>query len=361
MELIDRIRASLLAHRAGEGLGMPYETMKREKILASTGGRGVTEMDLPVQRTLKDTKDLPRGAETDDWTLTRACAESLIARGGHDLEHQARAHVQAVDTFPFGFGYTTLVGLRQVRGFFSGASWGRSPEAPAPCPRKKGKSGAPGVQGRGRGNAVGMKIAPHALWHALRQERFEPEPLLSQVMELGRMTHSDIRASIAGYALAVTVAKCLREPIVTRHDATSFVRFLIAQVKIAEDRYRFVLDDPDTVSGRLARFDRCLGSADNLREGIGCGFDSMESIPFSIGVFLRQFDHPERALTEAVNAGGDTDTNGAMTGSMVGVNAAGIYDTTLAALLPSRWTEALPDKGKGAIDLGTRLYQAACV
>ena len=59
-------------------------------------------------------------------------------------------------------------------------------------------------------------------------------------------------------------------------------------------------------------------------------------MPFVIGTFLRHMDDFAGGITEAVNAGGDTDTNAAIVGSLIGarVGMDGI---------PSEWANFRPE------------------
>lgn len=339
-----RVYRSLLGVTIGDALGMPYETLALRRILQITGDRPVLDMADAIQTRLADTAHLKAGMTTDDTQLTLAVAESLIRCHGFDLEDQARAHLEAYEASTFGWGGTTMEAMESLLA-------GRHPSIPMPpIPTK------PGGRPKGRGNGVAMKIAPVAIWHALTQGRFSTEPLLTDTLALGRMTHPDIRASIAAYAIAVIVAKNIVGDF-NGAGPNEILDFVRAEVRVAEARCQFLPggNDPDTVSGRLEAMRTLMDDYATLVREVKPGFDALESIPFSIGIYLRRLDNIEAAISEAATAGGDTDTNASMVGAMSGSH----YDRERSLLIPGRWTAQLADHGAAAQDCAERLVKAA--
>ncbi|MBS3765782.1 ADP-ribosylglycohydrolase family protein, partial [Candidatus Bipolaricaulota bacterium] len=82
-----------------------------------------------------------------------------------------------------------------------------------------------------------------------------------------------------------------------------------------------------------------------LYEMVGTGVDTVEAIPASLAIFKASEGDPIMAVKYAANAGGDTDTIGAIAGAIVG-SYAGI--------------EAFPgsylDRIEGVNDLGIKKY-----
>jgi ADP-ribosylglycohydrolase len=80
---------------------------------------------------------------------------------------------------------------------------------------------------------------------------------------------------------------------------------------------------------------------------VGNSVLSWESVPYAIGVFLRNLDDPQAAIREAVNGGGDTDSIASIVGSLMGL---------LHGLdaLPADWKEG--KNAQCAITLGYRFY-----
>jgi ADP-ribosylglycohydrolase len=337
------VRNCLLGLAVGDALGMPWETLKHEEILTMNSGHSVTEMSDAVQQQLTDTAGFKRGMTTDDTQLSVAVAESLIDCHGFDLKDQARRHLAAYEGPACGWGGTTRIAMESLKA-------GRDPNVPMPPIEV-----APGRKPKGRGNGIAMKIAPLALWHALAQGRFETEPLLTDTLALGRLTHPDLRASTAAYAIAVVVARNFLKPW-DGTDPKSCLDFVIEQARLAEARYRSIQDDVDSVSARLEIVKRAFADLDALLREVRPGCDALESVPFSIGVFLRHPNDIEAALSEAATAGGDTDTNAAMVGAMCGAN---LDETRGGQPIPERWINDLADQGRGLTDLAARLTAAA--
>ena len=341
--LNERVRNCLLGVAIGDALGMPWETMEYQEILARNGARPVGDMADAAQTRLTDTAGFKRGMTTDDTQLTMAVAQSLIRSGGFNLEDQAREHLAAYEGPACGWGGTTRLALESLKA-------GRHPSVPMPP-----ITVAPGHNPKGRGNGVAMKIAPLALWHALRQTWFECDPLLTETMALGQMTHSDIRASVAAYAVAAVIM----ENLLFHHHGTrpeEYLDKIDAAVRVAERRWNSVQDDEDRVSKRLQIVRRTFRDLDSLRAQVRPSCDALESVPFSIGIFLRHPNDLEAALSEAATAGGDADTNAAMVGAMCGANLVEAYGSRP---IPRRWTLDLADQGRGMTDLAARLTAAA--
>lgn len=353
MNIHERVRASIMAHRIGDALGMPVETMTAEEILKLGGGKPLTEMIDGVQRKLTDTANLKKGSTTDDTQLGDAVMRSLIRCGGFNLEDMVREHLYEYDRSVFGWGGTTRQAMESFKA-------GRHPTAPIRWAEVK-----PGKRPKGRGNGPIMKIHGLALWHALRQGRFETEPLLTDTIALGRMTHPDVRASIAAYAVAVVIAKVLHEPIpgdAGRDARADFLQSVIRQVQIAEERYRLLAggieENSDVVSVRLKHLYATYESS-IFHEVNPPGFDALDSVAFTIGLFLRHWNSVEEGLIEAVNAGGDTDTHAAIAGAMIGANGEGWADDAVTkVIIPDRWRFVMPDAGAEGLKLADSLYAA---
>jgi len=346
MTKLERTRLAVLAHRTGDALGMPVETMTPKQILDMNGGRELSEMIDAVQRKLNDTRELRRGQTTDDTQLGDAVIRSLIRCRGFNITDQAREHLEEYERSVFGWGGTTRLAMESLKA-------GRHPILPmTPAAPKRGK------RPKGRGNGPIMKIHGLALWHALRQDRFETEPLLTDTLALGRLTHWDIRASIAAYAVAVVIAKAMHEPDALN---SGLLREAMEEVSLAESRCRFMLgEEADTVSGRLETLKRTCFSDSEFFKMNPSGFDALDTCAFTIGVFMRNRRSIRDGLIEAVNAGGDTDSHAAIAGAMIGAGGASVEkDVSAETLVPERWRNALPQFGTDGLALAERLYDAA--
>jgi ADP-ribosyl-[dinitrogen reductase] hydrolase len=321
----DRFRASFLGIAVGDAMGMPVEMMTAEEIARATDGKGVTGFIDPLQTKIKGTRSLPPGTTTDDTQLTLAVARSLIECRRFDMTDQARKLVQAWADTKFGWGRATKGAAEEIgQWFLSDGQKGRHPEAPAP---------APSTDGEGCGNGVAMKVAPLALRHAAVHGSDKDEPLLSEVMELGLMTHGDPRASIAAAALAKAYVLCASGAAATLA-GVGIIDRVTDTALILESRYRFYRANEDTFSSALLWAKKCLGSAAVLRNQVGTACFALESVAFAIGTFCRHPADFRAGVLEAVNAGGDADTTASMVGGLIGANLG-------LACVPKEWSDGL--------------------
>jgi ADP-ribosylglycohydrolase len=319
-KLVDKFRGCLLGVAVGDALGMPVEIMRPEEILAVTGGQGVTGYLAPQQDKFERTRDkilgtrkLPPGGVTDDTMLSFAVARSLIGQGDYDHLDQVNEFLEEFDRSTLGWGRATQTSAAEIKLWLdtSGAS-GRDPLSPAAPPSKPGQ---------GSGNGVAMKIAPLALFHALRHGFLSPE-FHEDALRLGRMTHGDFRASFSAIAVGDAISVVLNcDPYPKQGLNDAMLRWILeAGIADEERRHEHEMTPGDLLSERLKLMFRSLGSADTLRQQVGTGCHCLESVPFAIGVFLRHPNDFRAAVLEAVNAGGDTDSTASMVGAMVGAN-----------------------------------------
>jgi poly(ADP-ribose) glycohydrolase ARH3 len=287
---------------------MSWEIKTPEQILEITGGRGVTG---PLE-----------GAHTtDDWNLTDACARSLIRRERFDLLDIALLHIAEMEKSSRGWGRTTIQAVTEMRDYlYSRGKTGRSPY----------DGRAPAKPGKGRGNGVAMKMSPFVLWAVCSNiDLFEkPDPdrpfhlpdLMDQLLLLGRMTHPDLQASIAACGLAIFLGSVMLEhPSVMTGSMQERASWLLAQTI---DQVSFMSNEDGFKSQlqKLLDFDLLFGHISLLRQEIGTSPDALESVPFSLAVFLRHPEDFRLGILEAVNAGGDTDTIASMVGALIGAN-----------------------------------------
>lgn len=342
-----KFQECMLGVQIGDALGMPVEIMTPEEILEATGGEGVKGFIDPVQRRIHDTMDLKAGDTTDDWQLTRVVAESLVARWHYDHRDQAIRHIIAFNDSRFGWGGTTTKGIRSLIA-------GRKPSEPPPDLGP----------GKGCGNGVAMKIAPIALFVAGRHGKDGRDLLRGIVLEHGKLTHPDPRAWLAAHAIAFGIWRVINFPLrngggrTMRDQAAEFMRAVRDEIAEVETAVHGRLEPyEEMLSWRLHRAAELLDDPVALRERVGTGCLSLESVPFSLATFARHFGSFIPGLLEAVNAGGDTDTNAAMVGALIGANGGGQSWTARCA--PQVWVDQLPDKGKRAKDLGSLLFHTA--
>ncbi|MDO8583591.1 MAG: ADP-ribosylglycohydrolase family protein [bacterium] len=328
--LRDGIRGCFAGVAFGDALGMAWETLSAGEIFAATHSKGVTDLqDLPGgadDRHFSSAQGLTLGDTTDDWQLTAACAKSIIRCKGFDLLDQSMVLVEALEQTSAGWGGTTRQSVLQMKTWFNSRGWdGRRPGvAPVHGPNK------------GAGNGVLMRLSPVGAYYAahyLRDDWGATSDLCSETAcQFSLLTH--------GVREAVRSAQCLLHIFVDilncrmnggHPPMLSRLKTLIAR-EMTDYRdvepIRRLLDGPN-VSRRILE-DPVL-----LRETTGTSTLASETVAFTLATYLRHQTDFRAAVLEAVNAGGDTDTNASIIGALVGASVGW-------NLLPQGWLSQVP-------------------
>ncbi|MBX5442702.1 MAG: ADP-ribosylglycohydrolase family protein [Solirubrobacteraceae bacterium] len=282
---IDRARGALLGTFAGDALGMPYE--------------GAPPAAVPERLEMLDAR-LGRGTYTDDTQMTIALAESLLERGVVDAEALGRAFARAHDPRR-GYGSGTTDVLRRIRS-------GTHPHAAASA----------AFAGKGSlGNGAAMRVAPVAVRYC---------------------GNGDLLAHAARASAGVTHA----HPIAV--DAAVAPGAAIAAALDGEPPRGAALAAATTpeLSDRLASARELLDARPEpaaVAAALGNRPTAHESVPAAIYAAAAH-ESVEQSITFAIRCGGDTDTIGAMAGTIAAARAG-------ASAIPARWTEALEDGPRG--------------
>jgi ADP-ribosyl-[dinitrogen reductase] hydrolase len=284
-DLRERVVGCVLGLALGDALGAPFEFRRGE------------EIPDPLPAFARGWLGLPPGTWTDDTAMARNLWRSLIEHGGLRTDDVLRRHVEWLATGPPDVGNLTRRVLGQVRDGVPDAArryvLERGPEVSA-------------------GNGSVMYCAPLGAFRAAR-----PELLVQEAPALSAITHWDGRCRTACLAVTLVVAGLVRgqEPERTVRDAMEAVldreggeelEFLVAQ------------------AGRSRRID-----------GPDMGFTL-----FTAGIGLRlaaEAGDFEAGLRHVVSLGGDTDTNAAVAGALLGARHG-------RAALPREWVEELADR-----------------
>lgn len=265
-DLRERVVGCLLGLALGDALGAPFEFRRREQIPNPLPAFESSWMGRPV------------GSWTDDTAMARNLWRSLAQTRGFRPEDVLSRHLEWVATDPPDVGALT----RRVLGWYGeGLS-----DAPSRYVRERG----PEVSA---GNGSVMYCAPLGAFRAARSEL-----LIEEAPALSAITHWDERCRTA--CLAVTLAAA---GLVRGEDPETVVRAALAAV--AERDGGEELEYLTAEAGRARRID-----------GPDMGFAL-----FTAGLGLRvAAEAPafEDGLRHVVSLGGDTDTNAAVTGALLG-------------------------------------------
>lgn len=291
-DLESRARGALLGHAAGNALGVPAEFLGTpERIQASFPG-GL----LNVHRA--DTLHSPYD---DDLALTLILAEELL-EAEVDLRRLGHRWAAWAEADGRGIGIWTRTALRHLRLHDS------------PPTTTSGQAG----------NGTISRCLPVAL-----RTYNQPANLVSGTYHTAVLTHPDERCGWGAVAVNVTAACFLQG----RRDFIGDVLEVLRNNSAPEELLAAVRRVP-------------LEQRDDLPvTGAHAGY-VVHGVEIALW-FAYHEPSLERGLVWVANAGGDTDTNAAVAGGLMGAR-----DGERA--VPARWIEALPDPGR-LRELATRL------
>jgi ADP-ribosyl-[dinitrogen reductase] hydrolase len=284
VELRDRVVGGCLGLALGDALGAPFEFLR---------GRNVPD---PLPAFERPWLDRPPGSTTDDTALARNLMRSLAERGGLDPTDLVERHLTWFRSDPPDVG--TLIG-RVLRRADRG-------EDAATVARETWEQRGPEVSA---GNGSVMYCAPLGLAYANR-----PSVLFELAPALSALTHYDGRCATAVLAVTLAVAGLARgEPV---ESAATGALTTVEDLEGGEE-LEFLVE--------------AAGSARAI-DGPDQGF-----CLFTAGVAFQALVRGgsfEAELRRVVSLGGDTDTNAAVAGALIGAR-----DGILG--LPPAWLDRL--------------------
>jgi ADP-ribosylglycohydrolase len=244
----------------------------------------------------------PKGSWSNDTQLTLITMESLIeSKSVFDIDVFVKKHIEAYrDREGHGWGKSTKNACRRLG---EGEHWTASGEP---------NSG---------GNGVMIKIAPMGLRESTYDRAFWE--LLRECINYARMTHRNFTAITAGYVHAYAVSLLARE---THLNPEEFLIKIGARAFFIE---QYLGPHTEMISEQIALLkkmweDRTLAKetprALSMRFGGGTkkAFSAYHSFATAYAAFLRNPQSFE-CIVDCIRMGGDTDSNAAITGSLLGV------------------------------------------
>lgn len=257
------------------------------------------------------------GRYTDDTAMTIGVAESLIAARGFDADHMARTFARHYAAEPWrGYGFGPPLIFKMMR---DGTPWRDAAQRLYP--------------GGSFGNGSAMRVAPVGLLFC---------DDLAKVAEVARqssrITHTHPMGADGAALQACAVALAVQaQPGTLDHDA--FLNSLSECVQ--EDLYQEKLLAMGQLLRRQAPMDAAVAELGNTIE-------AFNSVPIAIYSFLAGGSF-EEAVGNALAAGGDRDTIGAMAGAVAGA----YYGVER---IPETWKHEL--ENRATIEgLGEQLWQ----
>jgi len=288
--LLRRAQGALLGQLCGDALGSLVEFQSEEEILE----------DYPEGvRDLQDggTWDLVAGQPTDDSELALALARALVRRGTFDDGEVAAAYAAWCDSHPFDIGHTTRAALSAA------ALAVRAGQPPAVAARAAARR-------ESKANGALMRISPLGVFGQGRPAA----ALAAWARADAELTHPHPVCQDASAVQAVAIARAVAlggEPDAVADFALDWAREqrLHPEVVAALEAARTRRPDYETHQGLV-------------------------TVALQNAHYQLRHASPERALIDTVRRGGDTDTNAAIAGALLGA-------VHQIGALPARWRTAV--------------------
>jgi ADP-ribosyl-[dinitrogen reductase] hydrolase len=301
MDLGDRATGCVIGLALGDALGAPFESRRASQI-----PHPLPVLELPWM-------GLPAGSTTDATAMSRNLVRSLIANDGLDVDDVRRRHIEWLRAGPPSVGTITRRVLAAVS------------EGETDAARRYVELRGPEVSA---GNGSVMYCAPLGVAYANR-----PEALVELAPALSAITHWDERCRTACLAVTTAVAALVREgsgdraaleavATVADREGGEELEYLVEEAGLARP-----VDGPDS------------------------GFAL-----FTAGLALRAATAEpdfEDALRYVVSLGGDTRTNAAVTGAVLGA-IHGVSGSPPAWLDRLRDRDAIASEANGLLVLAGR-------
>ena len=308
---LSRAHGALAGLALGDALGMPTQAMSPEQIRAVYGRiTGLVDADASQPYA----PGMPAGSVTDD-TEQALLVASLLVRGRGSSS--GRVALNAVE-----FAHALLAWEDSM--IERGSLDLLGPSTKAALERVRAGADPLSVGGAGTTNGAAMRVTPIGI----AVSTADPEAFAESVWSSCRVTH----ATRQGFQSAALVAAAVSMGIDAASSSASDVRALlweaVSYVASLSPRGAWA-PDPDVVAATRRALELAstppLPSLELLAEQIGSSVASAQAIPMVFALLAR--DPSPRALLDAANLGGDTDTIGAIAGAILGAAAGvGVFD-----------------------------------
>lgn len=294
LNLIDKFKGCLLGVAIGDTLGHPFEGKLRSKIFSYFKNFG---------EFLNSNSDLFR-TYTDDTQLTIHLTKAFIKGNGFNLDYIIREFVNWLDDPPIGPGYGCISSIRKLK---YGIHWKQAAS----------NSG---------GNGTVMRIAPVGLFYCK-----DPKSLKTAAIKTSIITHSHSAASAGAIVIARAIAYLIDKNPETGFSVDEFFNVITSSISNSQDgiweefieilhKTKSNLNIP--IESGLIKFSQAgVKSPYFIEDYLGQAFVhpyTISTVVCSIFIFLKRLSSFKECVLELATAGGDSDTVGAIGGSLAG-------------------------------------------
>lgn len=294
IDYLDKFKGSLIGVAIGDTLGHPFEGMLRDAIKSNFTN---FEDFITNNRRLFNTF-------TDDTQLTLHTAQALIQGRGFNIHNFVEEYIKWLDDPPIGAGYGCITAARKLK---YGIPW------------KEAASNS-------GGNGTTMRIAPIGLFY-----NKDIKALKSAAIKSSIITHSHPAASAGAVVVARAIAFLIEKDTETGFDIDDFFKKIIFSISGSKDKiweeFIEILNKVQsnlnmTIESGLIRFSQIgVKSPYFIEQYLGRAFVhpyTLSTVACAIFVFLKRLNSFKECIYELSTAGGDSDTIGAIGGSLAG-------------------------------------------
>ena len=341
---LSRAHGALAGLALGDALGMPTQAMSPEQIRAVYGRiAGLVDADASQPYA----PGMSAGSVTDDTEQALLVASLLVRGRGSSSGHAA------LDAGEFAHALLAWEDSMIARGSLDLLG----PSTKAALERVRAGEDPLSVGGAGTTNGAAMRVTPIGIAVATA----DPDAFAESVWSSCQVTH----ATRQGFQSAALVAAAVSLGIDAASSSASDVRALlweaVSYVSFLSPRGAWA-PDPDVVAATRRALELVSTppspSLELLAEQIGSSVASAQAIPMAFALLAR--DPSPRALLDAANLGGDTDTIGAIAGAILGAAAGvGVFDGRALAQVEEVSRLGLPSVAEQLLALRAPGEQAA--
>jgi ADP-ribosylglycohydrolase len=294
IDYLDKFSGTLIAVACGDTLGHPFEGWLREKIYSNFD-------DFKI---FLENNKRTFNTYTDDTQLTLHTAEALIRGYGFKVQNFITEYIKWLDDPPIGPGYGCLTSIKKLK---YGISWEEAAS----------NSG---------GNGTAMRISPIALFYCN-----DIEKLIEAAIKSSILTHSHPAASVGAIVVARAIAYLIKKVPEKGFSISDFFDTIITSISNSEesiwnefvDILKKVQNNLNTtIEAGLIKFSQIgVKSPYFIEQYLGKAFVhpyTLSTVACAIFIFLKNLDSFENCIFTLATAGGDSDTVGAIGGSLAG-------------------------------------------
>ncbi|MHA2283291.1 MAG: ADP-ribosylglycohydrolase family protein [Promethearchaeota archaeon] len=295
VDLLDKFQGSLLGVAIGDTLGHPFEGILWRDIHSNF--EDFNEFILSNRKIFN--------TYTDDTQLTIHTAKALVQGNGFNTDNFIREYVLWLEDPPIGPGYGCISSIQKLK---YGIPWEQA----------SSNSG---------GNGTTMRIAPIGLFYCKDLNELKKYAIKSSII-----THSHPAASAGAVVIARAIAFLIDKNPETGFSIDNFFEVITSSISGSQEKiweefieilYKLKSNLDLPIEAGLIKFSQVgVKSPFFIEQYLGHAFVhpyTISTVVCSIFIFLKNLSSFQECIFELATAGGDSDTIGAIGGSLAGV------------------------------------------